>query len=49
MSWLRNLTCLNALEGKLWKSDRKVVMDDKISREIVMDEELVQNDVMGEK
>ena len=46
---VEKLTCLNALEGKLWKSDRKVVMDDKISREIVMDEELVQNDVMGEK
>ena len=46
---VENLTCLNALEGKLWKSDQKVVMDDKISQKIVMDEELVQNDVMGEK
>ena len=52
-----NLTCLNELEGKIWKSDQvvmddknnqKVVMDDKINQKIVMDEELVQND-MDEK
>ena len=46
---VENLTCFNALEVKLWKSDQKVVMDDKISQKIVMDEELVQNDVMDEK
>ena len=28
---VENLTCLNALEGKIWKSDQKVVMDDKIN------------------
>ena len=26
---VENLTCLNALEGKIWKSDQKVVMDEK--------------------
>ena len=34
---VENLTCLNALEVKFWKSDQKVVMDDKINQEIVMD------------
>ena len=33
-----NLTCLNALEGKIWKSNQKVVMDEKINPEILMDE-----------
>ena len=46
---VENLTCLNALEGKIWKSDQKVVMDDKFNPKIVMDEELVQNSVMDEK
>ena len=46
---VENLTCLNALEGKIWKRNQKVVMDDKINQKIVMDEELVQNDVMDEK
>ena len=32
-------TCLNVLEEKIWKSNRKIVMD----------EELVQNDVMDAK
>ena len=27
--FVENLTCLNALEGKIWKSDQKVVMDEK--------------------
>ena len=44
-----DLTCLDALEGKIWKSNQKVVKDDKINQKIVMDEELVQNDVMDEK
>ena len=46
---VENLTCLNALEGKIWKSNQKVVMDDKINQKIVMDEESVQNDVMDGK
>ena len=46
---VENLTCLNALDWKIWKSDHKVVMDDKINPKIVMDEELVQNDVMNEE
>ena len=46
---VENLACLNALEGKIWKSDQKVVMDDKINPKIVMDEEMVQNDVMDGK
>ena len=25
------MTCLNALEEKIWKSDQKVVMDEKIN------------------
>ena len=40
MSWLRILTCLNALVGEFWRSNDKVVMDDKINQKIVMDEEL---------
>ena len=43
-----NLTRLNALEGKIWKSDQKVVMDFKINQKIVMDGKLVQNSVMDE-
>ena len=46
---VENLTCLNALEGKIWKSDQKVVMDDKINPKVMVDEELVQNDVMNEE
>ena len=34
---VENLTCLNALEGKIWKSDQKVVMDAKIDPKVVMD------------
>ena len=34
---------------KIWKSNQKVVTDEKINRKIEMDEELVQNDVMDEK
>ena len=26
---VENLTCLNALEEKIWKSNQKVVMDEK--------------------
>ena len=46
---VENLTCLNAVKGKIWKSDQKVVMDDKFSPKIVMDEEEVQNGMMDEK
>ena len=46
---VENLTCLNVLEVKFWKSDQKVVMDDKMNQKVVMDEELVQNDVMDEE
>ena len=37
------------LEGKNWKSDQKVVMDDEINQKIVMDAESVQNGVMDAK
>ena len=30
------LTCLNALEGKIWNCDQKIVMDEKIVKNIVM-------------
>ena len=43
---VENLTCLNAFEEKIWKSDQKVVMDDENNQNIVMDEDLVQNGVM---
>ena len=45
---VENLTCLNALQRKIWKSDQKVVMDDKINQKIVMYEELVQKIGMNE-
>ena len=32
---VENLTCLNALEEKNWKSDQEVVMDDKINQKMV--------------
>ena len=35
---VENLTCLNALEKKIWKSDQKVVMDEKINQKILMGE-----------
>ena len=31
---VENLTCLNALEGKIWKSNQKVVMDDIFHQKI---------------
>ena len=36
---VENVTCLNAFEGKTWKSDQKVVTDEKINPKILMDEE----------
>ena len=50
-----NLTCLNALEGKIWKSNQKVVTNEKSwkiwksKQNSVMNEELVQNGVTNEK
>ena len=35
---VENLTCLNALEGKFWKSNQKVVTDEKINPKILMGE-----------
>ena len=35
---VENLTRFNALEGKIWKSDQKGVMDEKINLQILMDE-----------
>ena len=43
------MRCLNALEGEIWKSNQKVVMDDKFNQKIVMDEALVQNILMYEE
>ena len=44
-----NLTCLNALEVKFWKSDQKTVMDEELVQNDVMDEKMVQNGVMDGK
>ena len=47
---VENLTCLNALEGKIWKSDQNVVMDDKINpKNDVMDGKIVKIFVMDAK
>ena len=52
---VENLTCLNALEWKHWKSNQKVVTDQKSrktwksNQNSVMNGELVQNGVMNQK
>ena len=46
---VENLTCLNAFEVKIWKSDEKVVMDDKFNQKIVMNENSWKNFVMNAK
>ena len=46
---VESLTCLNALEGKIWKINPKILMDEELVQNIVMDEELVQNIVMNEE
>ena len=52
---VENLTCLNALEGKFWKINPKIVTDEKSwktwksNQKIVMNEELVQNGLMNEE
>ena len=35
---VENLTCLNAFEGKIWKSNQKVVTDEKMNPKILTDE-----------
>ena len=46
---VEKLTCLNALEGKSWKSDQKVVMDEELVQNGVMDGKFVKNFVMNAK
>ena len=52
---VENMTCLNALEGKIWKSKDKIVTDEKnwktwkSDQKISMDEELLLNIVMDEE
>ena len=46
---VENLTCLNALEGKTWKSDQKVVMDEELVHNGVMNEQIAKNFVMNTK
>ena len=46
---VENLTCLNAFEVKIWKSDEKVVMDDKFNQKMVMNENSGKNFVMNAK
>ena len=47
---VENWRYLNAFEGKIWKSDQKIVMDEQLVQKVVMDEELnFQNGVMDEK
>ena len=43
-----NLTCLKALDWKIWKSYQKVVMDEELVQNDVMNEDSVQNSVMNE-
>ena len=43
---VENLTCLNALEGKFWKSDQKIVMDGKFVKNFVMDAKIDPKVVM---
>ena len=41
---VENMTCLSAIAGEHWKSNPKIVTDEKSNS--VMNEELVQNSVM---
>ena len=43
---VEHLTCLNAPEGKNWKIDQMIVMDDRTNQKLLMDEELVQNSLI---
>ena len=47
MKWLKNMTCLNALEGKNWKSDQKIAMDEELVQNSVINEHFVKNSVMN--
>ena len=40
------MTCFNVLEGKNWKSDQKVAMDEKLVQNNVLDAKFVKNFVM---
>ena len=46
---VENLTCLNALEEKIWRSNQKIVMDEKLVQNGVMDGKFVKNIVMYAK
>ena len=52
---VENMTFLNTLEGKIWKSNPKIVMDEnsekiwKSNQKIAKNEELDQNSVMNGK
>ena len=46
---VENMTCLNALEGKIWKSDQKIVMSEKFVKNSMMNEKIVKNGVMNAK
>ena len=41
------MTCLNALEGEIWKSDQKVVMDEELVQNGAMDGKFVKSFVMS--
>ena len=49
------MICLNTLAGKIWKSNPKIVTDEKgwkfwtSNQKVAMNEELVQNSAMNEK
>ena len=45
---VENLTCLNAFEGKIWKSDQKVLMCEKINPKILMHEKIHSKIAMDE-
>ena len=51
MILVENLTCLNALEGNIWKriSNQKIVMDESLVPNGVIDGKFVKNFVMDAK
>ena len=46
---VQNLTCLNAFEGKIWKSNQKVATDEELVQNDVMDGQFVKNLVKDAK
>ena len=44
---VETVTCLNALEGEIWKSDQKVVMDEELVQNGAMDGKFVKSFVMS--